>query len=133
MKLKNKDIWIAQEPLKTLMEQKLPIRVSYDIIRLVSKLSEQFKVIEETRQGLIKKYGKSDEKGQMSVEQGSESWEKFVSEFNELMSLEVEVVFDKIKLPEKISSTCNKCNHSIDKPFEIEAKILMALDKFVEV
>ena len=69
----------------------------------------------------------------MSVEQGSESWEKFVSEFNELMSLEVEVVFDKIKLPEKISSTCDKCNHSIDKPFEIEAKILMALDKFVEV
>ena len=118
MKLQNGDIFTAQEPLRKLIEQKFPVIVSYKLSKLAQKLNEQFKVVEEVRQGLIKKYGKADDKGQIAVSQESKDWVKFVDEFNELMAQEVEIVIEKVKLPET---------------FEIEPSILMALDKFVEV
>lgn len=133
MKLTNGDIWSAQEPLKKLIEQKFPVMVSYRISKLVRKLDEQFKVIEETRVGLIRKYGKDDGKGNMLVDATSESYPAFIAEFNELMEQEVEIVFEKVKLPEKVSSTCDKCSHNMDRPFEIESTVLIPLDKFVEV
>ncbi len=133
MKLKNVDIWRVQEPLKKLIEQKFPVMVSYKIAKLVSILNEQFKVIEEVRTGLIKKYGAQDERGQTLVKQEGENWTKFVGEFNELMSQEVEVKFDKVKLPEKVASTCDKCSHNMDRAFEIEPQVLIALDNFIEV
>jgi len=133
MKLLNGDIFTAQEPLKKLIEQKFPVMVSYKLSKLVMKLNEQFKVIEEVRQGLIKKYGEADEKGNTQVKPEDENFPKFVEEFNELMSQEVELVIEKVKLPEKVAATCDKCNHNMDKAFEIEPQILIALDKFVEV
>ena len=133
MKLNNGDIFSAQEPLRKLIEQKFPVMVSYKLSKLVMKLNEQFKVVEEVRMGLIKKYGEADEKGNSQVKPEGENWAKFVEEFNELMAQEVEVVIEKVKLPEKVSSTCDKCNHNMDKSLEIEPNILIALDKFVEV
>ena len=118
MKLTNGDIWSAQEPLRKLIEQKFPVMVSYKLSKLVMKLNEQFKVIDEVRTGLIKKYGETDEKGNTQVKQESESFPKFVEEFNELMAVEHTIDVEKVKLPE---------------PFEIEPSVLMALDKFVEV
>ncbi len=97
------------------------------------KLDEQFKVIEEVRNGLVKKYGETDDKKQISVKPEGENFPKFVEEFSELMSQETEIVIDKVKLPEKIAATCDKCNHNMDKSFEIEPNILIQLDKFVEV
>ena len=133
MKLTNGDIWGAREPLMKLIEQKFPVMVSYKLAKLVTKLSEQFKVIEEVRQGLIKKYADTDENGQLSVKQESKNFPKFAEEFNELMALEVEIVVEKVKLPEKVASTCDKCSHNMDKAFEIEASVLMSLEKFVDV
>ena len=49
------------------------------------------------------------------------------------MNKEEEIVFDKVKLPEMVTATCDKCNHNMDKPFEVEPSILMALEKFIEV
>ena len=133
MKLTNGDIWGSQEPLKVLIGQKFPVLVSYKLSKLVMKLNEQFKVIEEVRNGLIKKYGVADEKGQITVKPDGENFPKFVDEFNELMSQEVEIAPGKVKLPEKVAATCDKCNHNMDKNFEIEPSILMQLDKFIEV
>ena len=133
MKVTNGDIWTARDPLKTLVEQKFPVMVSYKLAKLVVKLNEPFKVIEEVRNGLVKKYGETNDKGSLEVKQDSENYPKFVDEFNELMAQEIELVFDKVKLPEKTASTCDACHHNMDKPLEIEPKILIALDKFVEV
>jgi len=119
MNLTNGDIFIAQEPLKNLIEQKFPVMVSYKLAKLVSKLNDQLKVIEEVRNGLVKKYGVKDEREQLSVKPDSPNWSKFVIEFEELMAQETEIVIDKVKLP--------------DKDLDIEPKILIALDKFVEV
>ena len=61
------------------------------------------------------------------------SFPKFVDELTELMNQEVEVVFEKVMLPEKVAATCDKCSHNMDKMFEIEPSVLMALGKFVDV
>ncbi len=123
----------VRDPLGELIATKIPVMVSYRLAKLAIRLSEPLKVIEDVRNGLVKKYGESDDKGQVSVNQEGENFAKFADEFNELMTQEVEVVFEKVKLPEKSASTCDKCHHNMDKPFEIEPIILMSLDKFVEV
>lgn len=125
MKLLNGEIFNTKEPLQTLMAQKLPVKVSYGLAKMANKLNEQIKVIDEVRIGLIKRYGEADKDNpqQLVVKTDSENYPKFVEEMTELMSQEVEVVIDKVKLPEQVD----------DKPFEIEASVLMALEKFVEV
>jgi len=133
VKLTNGDIFGAQEPLRKLIGERLPVKVSYSLAKLVKKLDEQFKVIEEVRMGLIKKYGETDDKGQISVKPEGENFPKFVEEFNELMTQEVEVVIEKVKLPEKGTIVCDNCKKILEKPFEIEATTLIALDKFIEV
>ena len=133
MKLTNGEIFQAKDPLQSLMEIKLPVRVSYDIAKLAIKLNDKLRAIEETKNGLIKKYGEPGEKGQIVVKPESENFIHFVNEMGELMLVEEEVVFTKIKLPGKVTSTCDKCSHNMDKNLEIEPKTLMSLEKFIEV
>ena len=135
MKLTNGDIFMAREPLAKLMENKFPVKVSYNLAKMANKLNEQLKVIDEVRNGLIKTYGKPDKENpqQLTVGQDSKEFPKFMEEFAELMNQEVEVVFEKVKLPEKVAATCDKCNHNMDKSLEIEPSVLMALEKFIEV
>ena len=139
MKLKNGEIFQAIEPMKKLMQEKMPVKVSWQLAKLINKLNEPLKAIDDVRNGLIKQYGIQDGGGQIKVEQKTKDgkdnpkFQKFVTEMNELFEQEVEVVFDKVKLPERVASTCDACHHNMDRPFEVEPSILMALEKFVEV
>jgi len=133
MKVTNGDIFRAREPLQKLMAEKFPVITSYKLAKMASQLQEQLKVMEDVRNGLIKKYGTKDERGRFTVQPESENWARFVEEFEELMSQEVTIVFEKVKLPQKIAATCDACHHNMDKSYEIEAQTLMALDKFIEV
>ena len=133
MKVLNGQIFQAKEPLQKLSQEKLPVKTSWGLAKLTIKLNDQWKAIDEVRNGLIKKYGTADDKGNISVKQDSENWTKFVEEFSELMMQEVEIVFDKVKLPEKVSATCDACKHNMDRMLEIEPSILMALEPFVEL
>lgn len=123
MKLKNGEIFEAKEPLQSLLDQKLPVVISYKLAKMSHKLNEQLKVIENVRNGLVTKHGKPNNNGQASIRPGDENWKQFVEEIDELMAMEVEIVIEKVKLPEKID----------DKPLLIEPKVLMFLDKFVEI
>jgi hypothetical protein len=136
MKFKNEDIYVAlggQEPLfSKLTGMKWPVRTAYALAKMASKLNDQFKVIEDVRLGLIKRYGEVNEKGNTEIKQtvlkdGIETpnplWAAFVGEFNELMGQEVEIVVEKVKLPQKTGTT----------DVEIEPNILLALEKFIEV
>lgn len=125
MKLLNGEIFNAREPLQKLMEKQLPVKVSYGLAKLANKLNDQFKVIEDVRMGLIRKYGEADKERpqQISVNPEGEKYPKFVEELTELMNQEVEVVIQKVKLPQEVDG----------KPLQIEPNILMALMQFVEV
>ena len=143
MKLTNADIWgarnlmssegVLRDPLRELIEHKFPVKVSYELVQLANKLEEPFKVVTETRVGLIRKHGKADGKGQFVINREDEAFPQYTEEFIELLNQEVKVDFNKVTLPGTVAATCDKCNHNMDKPFEIEPFVLMALWKFVEV
>lgn len=135
MKLNNGEIFASREPLQKLLGEKFPVKVSYGLAKMANKLNDQLKVIDDVRNGLIKTYGEPDPENSQNIRVApeGENFEKFVEEMNELFSQEVEVVFEKVKLPEKVAATCDKCSHNMDKMLEIEPSVLMALEKFVSV
>ena len=120
MKLTNGEIFSAKVPLEQLSANKFPVKTSLALVRLTQKLNEFLGPIEQVREGLVKTYGKPDVDNpqQTKISPGDENWLKFVEEYGELMSQVVEVVFDKVELPETL---------------EIEPAILMALEKFIKV
>lgn len=125
MKFTNGEIFMAKEPLQKLMEQKFPVKVAYGLAKLSNKLNDQFKVIDEVRNGLIKTYGEVDPENprQITVKPESEGFQKFADEMDELFAQEVEVVFEKVKLPQEVDGN----------QLQLEPNILMALEKFIEV
>ena len=120
MKLTNGEIFNAKEPLEKLLQEKLPVKTSYGLAKLASKLNDQLQVIEKVRQGLILTYGENnpDNPIQIRVDPQSEGFSKFAEELGELMTQEVEIVFEKVTLPDTL---------------EVEPSVLMALEKFVKV
>ena len=120
MKLTNGKIFNAREPLQKLMAEKMPVKVSYGLAKLAAKLNDQLGVIKKVRQGLVQTYGEKDPENPMQIKvnlQG-ENFPKFASELGELMSQEVEIVFEIVTLPDTL---------------EVEPAVLMALDKFIKV
>ena len=120
MKLTNLEIFNAKEPLRKLLEEKLPVKSSYGLAKLASKLDPQLGVIEKVRQGLIQTYGEKDPDNpqQIKVSSQSEGFPKFAEEYGELMAKEVEIVIEVVALPDTL---------------EVDAATLMALQKFVKV
>jgi len=120
VKLTNGEIFNTREPLQKLMQEKFPVKVSYGLAKLASKLDAQLGVIEKVRQGLIQTYGEKnpDNPMQIRVDPQSKDFPKFASELGELMSKEVEIVFDVVTLPDTL---------------EIEPAVLMDLDKFIKI
>ena len=120
MKLTNGEIFNAKEPLEKLMAQKFPVKVSYGLAKLASKLNDQLQVIEKVRQGLIVTYGEKDKDNPQNIRviPGGDKWLKFAAEYDELMSQETEIVFEVVTLPDTL---------------EIEPSIMMALEKFIKV
>ena len=123
MKLTNGEIFQASKPLEELSKERLPLKASYRVALLIKKLSDQLSVIENVRVGLIKKYGELKEDGEMVIQPNSKNWDKFVSEMNELLAQETEIVFEKIELPAEING----------EPFQIEPSNLILLEKFIVV
>ena len=120
MKLTNGEIFNAREPMQKLMAEKMPVKVSYGLAKLVAKLEGQLQVIEKVRQGLITTYGEQDPDNstQTMVLPQMEGFPRFMEEYGELMSQEVEIVVDVVTLPDTL---------------EVEPAVLMALDKFIKI
>jgi len=134
MKLTNMEIFNAKGPLEQLMNERLPVKTAYGLAKIAAKLTAQLKVIGDVHNGLIRTYGVPDPKNrnQLSVlpfiEQTDAAgktvtvenpqFAKFTAERDELMRMESEIVFDKVKLPDTL---------------EIPATVVMALEKFITV
>lgn len=134
MKLKNGEIFTAYLAIQKLGEVKLPVRPSLALAKFSMVLQPHYQVVEKIRNQLINQYGVKTENQVTMANASQESQEKFWSEFNELMEQLVEIDFkEKIRLPEKVCSTCDACHHNMDRPLEIEPNLLVAIEKFVEV
>ncbi len=102
VKIKLQDIISHEASLVKLLEIKLPVKASYRIKRLIDKLQPELKTFVEKRMELFKEYGVHDEeKDTYSVENISKSArEEFDSKIIELLELEVNIDFEKLKIDE---------------------------------
>ncbi len=120
MKLTNAEIFNVKEPLQQLIAMKFPVKTSLALAKLVQKINEHLVPAEQVRDGLVRTYGtpSKDNPQQLGIKPGDENWTKFAEEFAELMTQSVEVVIQKVQLPETL---------------EIEPAIVMALEKFITI
>jgi len=120
VKLTNGEIFRAREPLKKLMGERMPVKASYELAKIANKLNSQFTIIENVREGLVKTYGEpqKDNPRTFMVNPLGGNYLKFIEEVDELMGQEVEIVFDKVTLPDTL---------------EIEPSVLMALEKLIKI
>ena len=120
MKVTNGEIFNAKEPFQQLAALKFPVLTSLAIVKVVQKLNEHLIPFEQVRDGLIRTYGtvNKDKPQEIGVHPGDENFAKFAVEYQELLSQEVELVFEKVKLPASL---------------EIEPAILVSLEKFITV
>lgn len=134
LKIKNQVIFLSGNAIQRLGEIKLPVKTSLAVARLALKLTDAVKPIEKVRKDIVKEYlplkkGDDNKEIPLTPEQQSELEKKV----NELMEEETDLgEISKIKLPELVSSTCDKCHHNMDKPLEIESNILAILEPFIE-
>jgi hypothetical protein len=119
VKITNGEIYNDIRPaLGKLIQTKLPVKTAFVVARFAKKTQEFIESIENVRNNLITQYGETGKTGQPIINPKSESWEPFSKEYNELMEIEVEFPDTKIILPGSI---------------EIEASVLLQLEKFVEI
>ena len=122
MKTTNGFVFNANEAMVTLLKIPWPVKVSYGLVKLSAKLSEQFKIVEECRVGLVQKHGtENGNKGEVGVPEGTPAYKAFVAEYDELMAQEVELVIKKVRLPTEVDG----------KSILVEPITLMALEGFV--
>ena len=124
MKLTKEEIFTSKEALRGLVDRDdIAVKYHFPIIQLAKRLMNDLAAIDDKRNSLIKKYG-TEEDGQIQVKMEIEkkdsrdkvimdkdkkpvmepnpAFANFVTEFNELMQIEVEVVGDKLKIPDDI-------------------------------
>ena len=120
MKLTNAELFNVKEPLQQLIKVKLPVKASLNLAKLVQKVNEHLIPAEQVKNGLVKTYGKTDPNNpqQIGIEPGDENWPKFAEEYAEMLAQTVEIVFEKVELPETL---------------EIQPAIVMALEKFIKL
>ncbi len=137
MKLRNQEIYLAYTNLEKISQMKLPVKESFGIAVLMSKLRQPYQVIDHERQKLVMKYGVLDPKTkQISVSMDSENAGDFAREYGQILAemWEDDIEFKKVVLPQSLTVICEQCKHKTEIPFVIEPNTLLPLrDKFVEV
>ena len=92
MKVRLIDIYSSVTVLNKLVEEPLPTKISFKLMKLLNTLNSEVKLVEEQRLKLVKQYS---EDGNMVSEQNKEV---FVKEFSEFLNDEIEVVWEPIEV-----------------------------------
>lgn len=98
MQVKLSEVYNSIEPLNRLSELQLPLTISYKLVKIVKKLSEEVESIEKMRQKLIKKHGKEDENKNIIVPE--ERKQDFINEFTTLLNSKIKLDFEQISSQE---------------------------------
>lgn len=86
----------SAESLKKLIAIKIPIKIGYQLSKLVNQIQPDLSSYEENRVKLVKEYGILDEKGDLKV--SNDNIQKFTEELTKLTEIDVNVDFEKIKV-----------------------------------
>lgn len=110
------------DALRNLSEKELPAFLSFKIKKNLDLIQKELDTMEMVRQGLIKKYGKKQDNGNILITQeDSESMNLFLTEFNELLSQDSEINLSLISLSKLENSE-----------IKISAKDLALLDFLID-
>ena len=89
---------------RNVLDEKLPVKPSYRLSKLVKKIESEMKHYQEERTKLLEKHCKKDEKGKPVIEkdvyQGIEGNELFAKEHTELLSCECELDMMPVSITE---------------------------------
>lgn len=88
----------AFSALQTIANEKLPVKGSYAVSRLLVKLQAEHKVAEEHRIALVKELGTPDEQGNFMIEPGTAAFDEFQAKFGELQDTDLELDVPLIKI-----------------------------------
>ncbi len=97
MKVKLSEIVESIQPLKSLLEVKLPVKTSYRIKRLTDRLNPIISSYEERQNALVKEYGVEVSKDRWEVKD-PEMLKTYFEKLNEMLAIEEEVEFEPIKV-----------------------------------
>jgi len=95
MKVKVVDILNANEGLKKIASLPINIKVSYQLMRLGNKISDELKVFDDKRKELLNKYGEINE-GNWKVKE--ENMTDFTKDINDILEEDVDIEFEPISL-----------------------------------
>lgn len=100
-----------------LMNKELSPVTSFKLVKIVKAINEEMAVFEKEKIKLLEKYGKKNEDDSYTIlDENKELWNKDISD---LLSLEVDVVFDKINLA--------------DEDIKISPSEIMRIEAFIEM
>lgn len=118
MTVKFKDILDAEKALGKLSQERLPVRQSVALARLIKKLNEELQIFNDQREKLLIQYGeyKENEGGYLVPK---ENLEAFSKDFNILLGSTCELEGEKIKI-------------TLQKDSTIEAAVILGCEKFCE-
>tara|TARA_R100001530_G_scaffold63626_2_gene45748 strand:- start:751 stop:1236 length:486 start_codon:yes stop_codon:yes gene_type:complete len=125
MKVTYGDIYTGVGGLNLLMAAKIqfPIETSWEIVKLMNQLDREVKPLNDLKSQLVTELGKPGLGGQISIAGDDPAFAVFSEKFNTVLTQEIEVDFEKIKLPLVIDG----------KPIQIEPAILYQLAKFINL
>lgn len=112
MRLNNNTLVNSIENLNKLSQMKLPVKISYAIAKNISKVENELKIYNNQRQKLIEDYGEKNEDGKTKVSEDNQITiakdylEDWIKEYNELLSLEIDIDIHKIKVEDLANSNC---------------------------
>jgi len=96
MKLKIREILEARPVLEKITNFSLPVKTSYNIMRNMRKIEQEIKPFEQSRLQLVRKYGKPDETGKITVTE--DNMQKFYEDMASLLEEDVDIDIRTIKI-----------------------------------
>lgn len=112
VKITNQDLWDSIQPLGTLINERLPRKVSYTCGWNAERVQRETKIIAEERTKIIREYAEKDAKGNPVINE--EGIVQFASvedrlraeeEIAELMAIEQDFVFRPVRIEDIPEST----------------------------
>lgn len=98
------DILNGTEILQKLSNTELKAKLAWQVSRLLKAVDKEVQEFNETRMTVIKKYGEKDENGELVTDDKgnckiiAEEVNNFTAELNELVTSEIEINANKIKI-----------------------------------
>ena len=102
--IKMNDLLGCTDVLQKLAAKELKARLALQIARLLKEAERELANFNEVRMNLIKKYGEKDENGELITDENGNckieqvGLDTFSKELNDLVTMEVEINANKIKL-----------------------------------